>query len=45
VYGGIKYERKSSGPFPGHFVRQGTIFTIDGDDYVEYRILMKPSFF
>jgi hypothetical protein len=43
-YGGIKYERKSSGPFQGRFVSQGSI-TIDGDDYVEYRVLTKPSFF
>jgi hypothetical protein len=45
VYGGIKYERKSSGPFQGRFADQGCIITIDGDDYVEYRVLTKPSFF
>jgi hypothetical protein len=45
LYGGIKYERKLSGPFQGRFVSQGSIITIDGDDYVEYRVLTKPSFF
>jgi len=45
MYGGIKYERKQSGPFQGRFVSQGSIITIDGDDYVEYRVLTKPSFF
>ena len=45
MYMGIKYERKQSGPFEGKLVSQGTIITIDGQDYVEYRVLTKPSFF
>ncbi|KAJ4416394.1 hypothetical protein N0V85_002288 [Neurospora sp. IMI 360204] len=45
IYAGIKYERKSSGPFEGKLVSQGTIINIDGEDYVEYRVLTKPSFF
>ncbi|KAJ4150322.1 hypothetical protein LMH87_011076 [Akanthomyces muscarius] len=45
VYDGVKYERKGTGPFMGKLVSQGTIITIDGDDYVEYRVLTKPSFF
>ncbi|KAK3397014.1 hypothetical protein B0T20DRAFT_454334 [Sordaria brevicollis] len=45
VWGGIKYERKSSGPFQGKLVSSGTIINIDGEDYVEYRVLTKPSFF
>ncbi|GKT47076.1 uncharacterized protein ColSpa_07257 [Colletotrichum spaethianum] len=44
-YGGIKYERKTNGPFVGKLVSQGTIISIDGEDYVEYRVLTKPSFF
>lgn len=44
VYMGIKYERKQSGPFQGKLVSSGTIISIDGEDYVEYRVLMKPSF-
>ncbi|KHE80724.1 hypothetical protein GE21DRAFT_3521, partial [Neurospora crassa] len=44
MYAGIKYERKSSGPFEGKLVSQGTIINIDGEDYVEYRVLTKPSF-
>ncbi|KAH6988742.1 hypothetical protein EDB80DRAFT_865774 [Ilyonectria destructans] len=45
IYGGIKHERKATGPFMGKLVSQGTIINIDGEDYVEYRILTKPSFF
>jgi hypothetical protein len=45
IYGGIKYERKQNGPFEGKLVSQGTIISIDGEDYVEYRVLTKPSFF
>ncbi|KYK61242.1 hypothetical protein DCS_02384 [Drechmeria coniospora] len=45
MYDGVKYERKATGPFMGKLVSQGTIINIDGDDYVEYRVLTKPSFF
>lgn len=45
IYDGIKYERKATGPFMGKLVSQGTIINIDGEDYVEYRVLTKPSFF
>ncbi|KAI0830446.1 hypothetical protein F5Y06DRAFT_206839 [Hypoxylon sp. FL0890] len=45
MYGSIKYERKQSGPFKDRLVSQGTIINIDGEDYVEYRVLTKPSFF
>ena len=45
MYLGIKYERKAGGPFAGKLVSQGTIISIDGEDYVEYRVLTKPSFF
>ncbi|KAM0559434.1 hypothetical protein ACHAPJ_004463 [Fusarium lateritium] len=45
IYGGVKYERKTNGPFTGKLVSQGTIINIDGEDYVEYRVLTKPSFF
>lgn len=45
VYDGVKYERKSNGPFMGKLVSQGSIINIDGEDYVEYRVLTKPSFF
>ncbi|KAL8282160.1 hypothetical protein RB597_009726 [Gaeumannomyces tritici] len=45
TYGGVKYERKQNGPFAGKLVSQGTIISIDGEDYVEYRVLTKPSFF
>lgn len=39
---GVKYERKTQGPFSGKLVSQGTIISIDGEDYVEYRVLKKP---
>ncbi|KAI0017781.1 hypothetical protein F4780DRAFT_574330 [Xylariomycetidae sp. FL0641] len=42
---GVKYERKPGGPFAGKLVSNGTIISIDGEDYVEYRVLTKPSFF
>lgn len=43
-HNGIKYERKQNGPFQGKLVSQAQILNIDGEDYVEYRILTKPSF-
>ncbi|KAL2160395.1 hypothetical protein VTH06DRAFT_1568 [Thermothelomyces fergusii] len=45
IYMGVKYQRKQSGPFQGKLVSQGMIITIDGEDYVEYRVLTKPTFF
>ncbi len=45
MYNGIKYERKQNGPFQGKLVSGGTIISIDGEDYVEYRVLTKPTFF
>ncbi|KAM0349747.1 hypothetical protein ACHAPU_003577 [Fusarium lateritium] len=45
MFGGIKYERKANGPFTGKLVSQGTIINIDGEDFVEYRVLTRPSFF
>ncbi|KAI1329355.1 hypothetical protein F5Y16DRAFT_366620 [Xylariaceae sp. FL0255] len=45
IYQGIKYERKQNGPWAGKLVSQGAILTIDGEDYVEYRVLTKPTFF
>lgn len=43
-HNGIKYERKQNGPFQGKLVSQAQILNIDGEDYVEYRILTKPFF-
>ncbi|KAI1457823.1 hypothetical protein F4805DRAFT_426473 [Annulohypoxylon moriforme] len=45
MHQGVKYERKSNGPFKDRLVSQGTIINIDGEDYVEYRVLTKPTFF
>ncbi|KAK4181168.1 hypothetical protein QBC36DRAFT_129842 [Triangularia setosa] len=42
--GTIRYERKPSGPFKGILVSQPFLIQIDGEDYVEYRVLTKPSF-
>ena len=44
IYAGIKYERKQSGPLAGRLASAGTIINIDGEDFIEYRVLMKPSF-
>lgn len=44
IYMGTKYERKQNGPFAGKLVSQGNIISIDGEDYVEYRVLTKPTF-
>lgn len=44
MYMGIKYERKTNGPFQGKLVSQGAIISIDGEDYVEYRVLTRPTF-
>lgn len=43
-HNGIKYERKKIGPFHGKLVSSAQILSIDGEDFVEYRILTKPSF-
>ncbi|KAF5712767.1 hypothetical protein FGLOB1_4360 [Fusarium globosum] len=45
MYAGVKYERKTQGPFTGKLVSEGTIINIDGEDYIEYRVLTKPLFF
>ncbi|KAG9257529.1 uncharacterized protein F5Z01DRAFT_671125 [Emericellopsis atlantica] len=45
VYDNIKYERKHHGPFFGKLVSPGNLINIDGEDYVEYRVLTKPSFY
>ncbi|KAK0674559.1 hypothetical protein QBC41DRAFT_212526 [Cercophora samala] len=42
--GTIRYERKQTGPFKGILVSQPFLIQIDGEDYVEYRVLTKPSF-
>lgn len=44
IHMGVKYERKHTGPFEGKLVSHGQIISIDGEDYVEYRVLAKPSF-
>ncbi len=41
TYGGVKYERKQTGLFQGQLASKGAIITIDGEDYVEYRVLTK----
>ncbi|KAJ6436208.1 DDE superfamily endonuclease, CENP-B-like protein [Purpureocillium lavendulum] len=44
-HNGVKYERKSTGLFIGKLASPGTIINIDGEDFVEYRVLTKPSSF
>lgn len=43
IYDGRKYERKTHGPLVGKLVSQGNLINIDGEDFVEYRVLMKPA--
>jgi hypothetical protein len=43
-HNGIKYERKQTGVLQGKLVSAAQILTIDGEDYIEYRILTKPAF-
>lgn len=44
-YNGVRYERKQTGPFGGKLASNGTLINIDGEDYVEYRVLTKVAFF
>ena len=41
-HNGIRYERKHTGPFQGKLVSPAQILIIDGEDFVEYRILTRP---
>lgn len=42
VYGDTRYVRKGAGPFQGRYVADTRkLITIDGEDYVEYRVLAK----
>ncbi|GKU14510.1 unnamed protein product [Fusarium langsethiae] len=45
MYAGVKYERKTQDTFTGKLVSQGNIINIDGEDYIEHRVLAKPMFF
>lgn len=45
IHNGIKYKRMLVGPHKGKLASQGTIVNIDVDDYVEYRVITKPSIF
>lgn len=42
-HAGIKYERRPTGHFAGKLSSHPVIINIDGEDYVEYRVLLKPS--
>jgi hypothetical protein len=44
IHMGTRFERKQTGPFEGKLASQGTIISIDGEDYVEYRVLTMPIF-
>lgn len=39
--GDVVYQRKSHGPLLGKLASQGSVITIDGEDYVEYRVLAR----
>ncbi|KAJ2902021.1 hypothetical protein MKZ38_001114 [Zalerion maritima] len=44
-HAGVKYQRRDTGPFKNQLASHGSILNIDGEDYVEYRVLLKPTFF
>ncbi|RSL71167.1 hypothetical protein CEP54_001533 [Fusarium duplospermum] len=43
-YGGVEYTRRENGHLSGMLVSQGNSITINGDDFVEYRVLAKIDF-
>lgn len=43
-HNGIKYETKTTGLLQGKMVSPAQLLNIDGEDYVEYRVLVRPSF-
>lgn len=44
VYGDTRYVRRAAGPFQGRYVGESrALITIDGEDYVEYRVLAKAT--
>jgi hypothetical protein len=44
-HNGVTYELKDSGPFEGKFVGdRRELLVIDGEDYIEYRVVMKVQF-
>lgn len=44
IHGDTRYVRKAAGPFQGRYVAESkTLITIDGEDYVEYRVLAKAT--
>ena len=45
IHDGVKFERKEMGPFIGKLTSPGSLITIDGEDFVEYRVLTRPSFY
>ncbi|EXV03804.1 hypothetical protein X797_003603 [Metarhizium robertsii] len=44
MYNGIKYERQTTGAFIGKLVSRGVLINIDGEDYLEHRVLAMPGF-
>ncbi|RSL82929.1 hypothetical protein CEP52_016842 [Fusarium oligoseptatum] len=44
IHGDTIYKYKISGPFVGMSVSPGTLIQVNGEDYVEYRVLAKPRF-
>lgn len=43
VHGETRYVKRLAGPFQGRYVAETrALITIDGEDYVEYRVLAKP---
>ncbi|KAF5869085.1 putative trna splicing endonuclease subunit protein [Botrytis fragariae] len=45
IHNGIKYTRRQNGVFEGKHVGPPQLLNIDGEDYVEYRVLTKAATF
>lgn len=44
IHGDTRYARRAAGPFQGRYVAESrTLISIDGEDYVEYRVLAKAT--
>ncbi|KAJ4151589.1 hypothetical protein LMH87_012279 [Akanthomyces muscarius] len=41
VHNGVVYQRSQAGPFAGKLTAKGQVVSINGEDYVEYRVLAK----
>jgi hypothetical protein len=43
IHGQTKYARKEKGPFAGYYTSEGQMLCIDDEEFVEYRVLLRPT--